>query len=524
MQRQQDVTNLQALELQVTTAVRDAARQVDTNLKRVEATRKAREFAERRYEAEQKRMTVGLSTTFQLFQAQRDLSQQQLAGAQRDDRLQPLARRLRSRAARAGERTIGQPEIRDRGSGVTEAPVPRIPDPGPRPSRTPVLDPGPPVTLRPVTKLTVTVITRNESAHISPRRSQSVAWADEIIVIDSGSTDDTVAIARRHATRVEVRDWPGYSAQKNYAAALASHDWILSLDADERVTPALAAEIRALLEGEPAARGYRMPRVTYYLGRWIRSTDWYPDYQLRLYDRRAGRWNGRRVHESVDASERRSSRAAPPRAAALRLPRHLPSPRDDRSLHDARRGAVARRRPPDRGVAAPRPSAGSRSCATTSCAAAFTDGGAGLHRLGAQLVLRVPEAGEAVGAAAGGRQTPRQTPTRRRRIPARSLDPGLMFSLHIDTARTWRGGQNQVLVTVLGLRALGHRTMLVAHPGGELRQRAAEGLDLIPLAPKTEMDLSAAWRLSRAASSSSSPTSSTRTIRTASRWRRWRCR
>jgi L-malate glycosyltransferase len=72
-----------------------------------------------------------------------------------------------------------------------------------------------------------------------------------------------------------------------------------------------------------------------------------------------------------------------------------------------------------------------------------------------------------------------------------------MFSLHIDTARTWRGGQNQVLVTVLGLRALGHRTMLVAHGGGELRQRAAEGLELIPLAPRAEMDLSAAWRLSR---------------------------
>src|SRR5204863_8392595 len=73
----------------------------------------------------------------------------------------------------------------------------------------------------------------------------------------------------------------------------------------------------------------------------------------------------------------------------------------------------------------------------------------------------------------------------------------LMFSLHVDTARTWRGGQNQVLTTLMGLRALGHRTMLVAHSDGELRQRAAEGLDLIPLAPKTEMDLSAAWRLSR---------------------------
>jgi (heptosyl)LPS beta-1,4-glucosyltransferase len=151
-------------------------------------------------------------------------------------------------------------------------------------------------------KLTVTVITRDESAHIAAAL-QSVAWADEIIVIDSGSTDDTVAIARKHATRVEVRDWPGYSAQKNHAAELAAHDWILSLDADERVTPELGAEIRSLLEGDPAARGYRMPRVTRYLGRWIRSTDWYPDYQLRLYDRRVGRWNGRRVHESVELRE-----------------------------------------------------------------------------------------------------------------------------------------------------------------------------------------------------------------------------
>jgi glycosyltransferase involved in cell wall biosynthesis len=147
-------------------------------------------------------------------------------------------------------------------------------------------------------KLTVTVITRDESAHIGAAL-ESVSWADEIIVVDSRSTDDTVAIARRYATRVEERDWPGYSAQKNYAAQIASNDWILSLDADERVTPALADEIRRTLNGDPAAQGYRVPRVTWYLGRWIRSTDWYPDYQLRLYDRRAGRWNGRRVHESV---------------------------------------------------------------------------------------------------------------------------------------------------------------------------------------------------------------------------------
>ena len=148
-------------------------------------------------------------------------------------------------------------------------------------------------------KVTVTVITRDESAHIAAAL-QSVSWADEIIVVDSGSTDGTVAIATPLATRVEVRDWSGYSAQKNYAAGLASNDWILSIDADERVTPELAAEIRSVLATTPAARGYRIPRVAWYLGRWIRSTDWYPDYQLRLYDRRAGTWNGRRVHESID--------------------------------------------------------------------------------------------------------------------------------------------------------------------------------------------------------------------------------
>jgi glycosyltransferase involved in cell wall biosynthesis len=147
-------------------------------------------------------------------------------------------------------------------------------------------------------KLTVTVITRNEAAHIAAALD-SVSWADEIVVVDSHSTDDTVETARRLATRVEVREWPGYSAQKNYAAGLASNDWILSLDADERVTPALAEEIRALLAAGPTLRGYRMRRMTWYLGRWIRTTDWYPDYQLRLYDRRAARWNGRRVHESV---------------------------------------------------------------------------------------------------------------------------------------------------------------------------------------------------------------------------------
>ncbi len=147
-------------------------------------------------------------------------------------------------------------------------------------------------------RLSVLVITRNEAANIRAALD-SVRWADELVVVDSGSTDDTVRIARETADRVSVHPWEGYGAQKNHAAALAAHDWILSLDADERVTPGLAREIRALLDAEPAARGYRIPRVTRYLGHWIRSTDWYPDLQLRLYDRRTGRWNDRLVHESV---------------------------------------------------------------------------------------------------------------------------------------------------------------------------------------------------------------------------------
>jgi len=150
-----------------------------------------------------------------------------------------------------------------------------------------------------VPELTVTIITRNEAAHIAAALD-SVAWADETVVVDAHSTDETVAIARPLASVVVTREWKGYIDQKNYAAGLAKYDWILSLDADERATPELKKEIRALLASEPPARGYRIPRVSYYLGRWIRTTDWYPDLQLRLYDRRYGRWAGRYVHESVE--------------------------------------------------------------------------------------------------------------------------------------------------------------------------------------------------------------------------------
>lgn len=147
-------------------------------------------------------------------------------------------------------------------------------------------------------KVSVTIITKDEAEHIGAA-IDSVRWADEIIVVDCGSTDDTVAIAEARGARVEHRDWTGWVDQKTYAHTLAAHDWIFSLDADERVTPELAREIQALLASEPPRRGYRMPRVIFHLGRWVRTTDHYPDYQLRLYDRRVGAWQGDYVHESV---------------------------------------------------------------------------------------------------------------------------------------------------------------------------------------------------------------------------------
>jgi len=149
--------------------------------------------------------------------------------------------------------------------------------------------------------LTATVITLNEAANIEACLD-SVAFADEVIVVDSGSTDGTADLARAKGARVIARDWPGYAAQKNFAASQATHDWILSVDADERVTPELAREIERTVAAAPSTAGYRVPRVTFHLGRWIRTTDWYPDWQLRLYHRSRASWPPKLVHESVRAN------------------------------------------------------------------------------------------------------------------------------------------------------------------------------------------------------------------------------
>ena len=150
--------------------------------------------------------------------------------------------------------------------------------------------------------ISATLITHNEEHNIADAL-QSVSWAGEIVVVDSGSSDATLEICRRYTDKIFHRDWTGYIDQKNFAVAQARNDWIFSLDADERVSPDLRKEILDLAEKGFAKHGYKIPRVAFFMGRWIRHGDWYPDNQLRLFDRRHGKWQGGRVHESVKISE-----------------------------------------------------------------------------------------------------------------------------------------------------------------------------------------------------------------------------
>ena len=148
-------------------------------------------------------------------------------------------------------------------------------------------------------KISATIITLNEEAQLGACLA-SVTWTDEIIVVDSGSSDRTVEIAKKYTDKVVRHDWPGYAAQKNWAVEQASHDWILSLDADERITPALQAEIIRVIEQESLCPGYYIARKNFFLGRWIRYGGWYPDHTLRLFDRKKGKFADRMVHEAVD--------------------------------------------------------------------------------------------------------------------------------------------------------------------------------------------------------------------------------
>lgn len=161
------------------------------------------------------------------------------------------------------------------------------------------LFPSSPVTL-PALNISATIITFNEAANIR-EACESLAWADEIIVVDSGSDDQTREIAAACGARVINRDWPGFALQKQFAAEQAAHDWIFSLDADERVSDELKNSIVELRKRAETERGdaYRIARRSYYQGRWIKGGGWYPDWQLRLYRKSRGHWEPRHIHESV---------------------------------------------------------------------------------------------------------------------------------------------------------------------------------------------------------------------------------
>jgi len=147
-------------------------------------------------------------------------------------------------------------------------------------------------------KISATIITYNEERNL-PRAIESLRCADEVLVLDSGSSDRTVELAEKLGARVIESPWLGYAKQKNLAAERASYDWILSIDADESLSEALEGEIWHLKKAEPDCDAYTMPRMARYLGRWIRHSGWYPDRKVRLYHRSKAHWEGDFVHESL---------------------------------------------------------------------------------------------------------------------------------------------------------------------------------------------------------------------------------
>jgi glycosyltransferase involved in cell wall biosynthesis len=151
-----------------------------------------------------------------------------------------------------------------------------------------------------MTRLSVIVCTLNAETHLE-RCLKSVPFSDDLVVLDCGSNDRTVEIAKACGARVFVEEWRGFGPQKNRAAELAQNDWILSLDADEALSLAGQGEIEALLQTGPIEPAYALPRLSFHLGRWIRHGGWYPDWQVRLYDRRRARWSTSEVHEKIEA-------------------------------------------------------------------------------------------------------------------------------------------------------------------------------------------------------------------------------
>lgn len=149
-------------------------------------------------------------------------------------------------------------------------------------------------------KISLCIITLNEERNLRRCLESATDLADEIVIVDSGSTDATAAIAAEFGARFEQHAWHGYGAQKNLALSLALHPWILSLDADEALSPRLREEIARLREPAAEIGGYSMPRCVFFEGKWIRHGDWYPDRLVRLFRKDHGAFTGGKVHERMD--------------------------------------------------------------------------------------------------------------------------------------------------------------------------------------------------------------------------------
>lgn len=153
------------------------------------------------------------------------------------------------------------------------------------------------------TRVSLVIITFNEEKNIK-RCIESVPWVDDIVVLDSASKDRTQEIAKSLNARVFDEPFRGYREQKKRATDLAKHDWVLSLDADEALSPELSQEIQKILDqGEPQVDGFEIPRLSYHMGRWIHHGGWYPDWQLRFFNRKRTTWVGGHVHEKVRGSK-----------------------------------------------------------------------------------------------------------------------------------------------------------------------------------------------------------------------------
>lgn len=150
--------------------------------------------------------------------------------------------------------------------------------------------------------LSVIVITKNEEQNIADCL-RSVEWAEEIILVDAASTDRTIEIARTFTPHVFVKEWMGFSAAKQFALDHAHHDWVLWIDADERVTPELAGEIENCVATRNTIAGYRVARRAYFLGQWIKHCGWYPGYVVRLFRRDKAKFSDHNVHEQLIIDE-----------------------------------------------------------------------------------------------------------------------------------------------------------------------------------------------------------------------------